>query len=51
MKFGTKAYAALIAYRKYVLGRKSAYGTAARYWLEEGGSAWLLYYPPRVVAP
>jgi hypothetical protein len=47
VKFGTKAYAALIAYREYVLGRKSAYGTAAWHWLEEGGSAWLLYYAPK----
>jgi hypothetical protein len=39
VNFGTKAYAALIAYREYVLGRKSAYGTAAWHWLEEGGSA------------
>ncbi len=44
--FGVKAYAALIAYREYALGRGSAYGTAAKYWLEEGGSAWLLYYAP-----
>ncbi len=47
VKFGTKAYAALIAYREYVLGRKSAYGTAAWRWLEVGGSAWLLYYAPK----
>jgi hypothetical protein len=47
VKFGTKAYAALIAYREYVLGRKSAYGTAAWHWLEVGGSAWLLYYAPK----
>jgi len=44
--FGVKAYAALMAYREDALGRGSAYGTAARYWLEEGGSAWLLYYAP-----
>jgi len=46
VKFGTKTYAALIAYREYALGRKSAYGIAAEYWLEVGGSAWLLYYAP-----
>jgi len=45
--FGEKAYAALMAYREHALGRGGAYGTAARYWLEEGGSAWLLYYAPR----
>ncbi len=44
--FGVKAYAALIAYREHALGRRGAYGTAARYWLEEGGAAWLLYYSP-----
>ncbi len=47
VSFGTKAYAALIAYREYALGRKGVFGTAARYWLEEGGSARLLYYTPR----
>jgi hypothetical protein len=46
VSFGTKAYAALIAYREYVLGRRGAYGTAAWYWLEVGGSARLLYYAP-----
>jgi hypothetical protein len=45
--FGTKAYAALIAYREHALGRRGAFGAAARYWLEEGGSARLLYYAPR----
>jgi len=45
--FGVRAYAALMAYREHALGRRSLYGTAARYWLEEGGSAWLLYYAPR----
>ncbi len=44
--FGVKALAALIAYREYALGRKSPYGAAAWYWLEVGGSAWLLYYAP-----
>jgi hypothetical protein len=47
VNFGTKAYAALIAYREYALGRGSAYGKAARHWLEEGGSARLLYYAPK----
>jgi len=47
VNFGVKAYAALIAYREYALGRKSPYGTAAWYWLEVGGSARLLYYAPK----
>jgi len=47
VNFGTKAYAALIAYREYALGRRSAFGIAAWHWLEEGGSAWLLYYTPK----
>jgi len=46
VSFGTKAYAALVAYREYELGRRGVFGTAARYWLEEGGSARLLYYTP-----
>jgi hypothetical protein len=46
MSFGTKVYAALIAYREYALGRGSAFGTAVWHWLEMGGSAWLLYYTP-----
>ncbi len=46
VSFGTKALAALIAYREYALGRRSAFGAAAGYWLEVGGSAWLLYYTP-----
>jgi hypothetical protein len=46
VNFGTKAYAALIAYREYALGRRGALGAAAEYWLEEGGSARLLYYAP-----
>jgi hypothetical protein len=46
--FGVKALAALIAYKERTLGRKSAYDTAARYWLEVGGSVWLLYYTPRI---
>ncbi len=44
--FGVKAYAALLAYREHALGRRGAFGAAAKYWLEEGGSAWLLYYAP-----
>jgi hypothetical protein len=46
VNLGVKALAALMAYREHTLGRGSAYGTAARYWIEEGGSAWLLYYVP-----
>jgi len=46
VSFGVKALAALNAYREYALGRRSAYGTAAWYWLEVGGLAWLLYYAP-----
>jgi hypothetical protein len=44
--FGTKAYAAIMAYREYALGRRGVFGAAAGYWLEVGGSAWLLYYTP-----
>jgi len=47
VNFGVKAYAALIAYREYALGRRGVFGAAAWYWLEVGGSAWLLYYAPR----
>ncbi len=46
VSFGVKAYAALIAYREYALGRRGAYGKAVWHWLEVGGSAWLLYYTP-----
>jgi len=46
VNFGVKAYAALIAYREYALGRRGAFGAAVWYWLEVGGSAWLLYYAP-----
>jgi len=46
VNFGTKALAALIAYREYALGRRGVFGAAARYWLEVGGSAWLLYHTP-----
>jgi hypothetical protein len=46
VSFGVKAYAALIAYREYALGRRNAFGKAAGYWLEVGGSARLLYYAP-----
>jgi hypothetical protein len=44
--FGTKALAALMAYREHALGRRGVFGAAAWYWLEVGGSAWLLYYAP-----
>jgi hypothetical protein len=47
VSFGTKAYAALVAYREYALGRRGVYGIAGWHWLEVGGSAWLLYYAPR----
>jgi hypothetical protein len=47
VNFGVKALAALMAYREYALGRRGAFGKAARHWLEMGGSAWLLYYAPR----
>ena len=47
VNFGVKALAALMAYREYVLGRRGAFGKAARHRLEMGGSAWLLYYTPR----
>jgi hypothetical protein len=46
VSFGVKAYAALIAYRGYALGRRGVFGIAAEYWLEVGGSVWLLYYTP-----
>jgi len=47
VSFSVKALAALMAYREYALGKRGAFGTAAGYWLEVGGSAWLLYYAPR----
>ena len=47
VNFGVKAYAALIAYRDRALGGRVAFGTAAKHWLEVGGSAWLLYYAPK----
>jgi len=46
VNFGVKAYAALIAYREYALGRRGVFGKAAWYRLEVGGSVWLLYYAP-----
>ena len=46
VSFGVRAYAALIAYREYVLGRRGVFGKAAWHWLEVGGSAWLFYYAP-----
>ncbi len=39
VNFGVKALAALMAYRKYALGRRGVFGIAAWYWLEAGGSA------------
>ncbi len=47
VNFGVKALAALTAYREYALGKRGAFGAAAWYWLEVGGSARLLYYAPR----
>ncbi len=47
VNFSVKALAALIAYREYALGKRGVFGAAAGYWLEEGGSAWLLYYTPK----
>ena len=47
VSFGVKAYAALVAYREYALGRRGVFGIAAGYWLEESGSVWLLYYTPK----
>jgi hypothetical protein len=47
VNFGVKAYAALIAYREYALGRRGAFGAAVWHWLEVGGSARLFYYAPR----
>ncbi len=47
VNFSVKALAALIAYREYALGKRGAFGAAAGYWLEEGGSVWLLYYAPK----
>jgi hypothetical protein len=47
VNFGVKALAALMAHREYVLGKRGVFGVAAWYWLEVGGSAWLLYYAPR----
>jgi hypothetical protein len=44
VSFGVKALAALMAYGEYVLSRRGVFGVAAGYWLEVGGSAWLLYY-------
>jgi len=47
VSFGVKAYAALVAYREYAWGRWGVFGKAAGYWLEVGGSAWLLYHAPK----
>jgi hypothetical protein len=46
VSFGTKAYAALVAYREYAWGRWGVFGKAAWHWLEVGGSARLFYYAP-----
>ena len=37
VNFGVKAYAALIAYREYALGRGGAFGAATKHWLEGTG--------------
>ncbi|MCC6067194.1 MAG: PaRep2b protein [Pyrobaculum sp.] len=47
VSFGVKALATLIDYRERALGGRVAFGTAAKHWLEVGGSAWLLYYAPK----
>jgi tetratricopeptide (TPR) repeat protein len=47
VSFGVKALATLIAYKERALGGRVAFGTAAKHWLEVGGSAWLLYYTPK----
>jgi hypothetical protein len=46
VNFDTNALAALMAYREYALGKRSAFGIAAWYWLEVGRSAWLFYDMP-----
>jgi len=46
VSFGTKAYAALVAYREYAWGRWGVFGKAAWHWLEVGGATWLFYYAP-----
>jgi hypothetical protein len=47
VSFGVKAYAALLAYREFMFGFKTAYGVVAKHWLEKGKAPWLLYYAPR----
>jgi tetratricopeptide (TPR) repeat protein len=46
VNFGVKAYAALLAYREFMFGVKTAYGVVAKHWLEGGKTPWLLYYTP-----
>ncbi len=46
VSFGVKAYAALLAYREFMFGVKTAYGVVAKHWLEGGKTPWLLYYTP-----
>jgi hypothetical protein len=46
VNFGVKAYAALLAYRGFMFGVKTAYGVVAKHWLEGGKTPWLLYYTP-----
>jgi hypothetical protein len=46
VNFGVKAYAALLAYRGFMFGVKTAYGVVAKHWLEGGETPWLLYYTP-----
>jgi hypothetical protein len=47
VSFGVKVYAALLAYREFMFGFKTAYGVVAKHWLEEGKAPWLLYYTPK----
>jgi hypothetical protein len=47
VSFGVKVYAALLAYREFMFGFKTAYGVVAKHWLEEGKAPWLLYYAPK----
>jgi hypothetical protein len=47
VNFGVKAYAALLAYRGFMFGVKTAYSVVAKHWLEGGKAPWLLYYAPK----
>jgi hypothetical protein len=47
VSFGVKVYAALLAYREFMFGVKTAYGVVAKHWLEGGEAPWLLYYAPK----